>query len=1087
MQDIKRFKARLQELSAWKDLDRLPLWAEFKAPDGPWASIRLGDSWPDRNYPAQFRFQTKVPWEWAGKPVWVRLDTGGEGLLLFEGKPVGGLNAYHREYPLFASARGDEGLVLQVEAVPKGLFGAPALYPRLEEACLLVPDTQVRELCTDLGAALEQLPHLQPDLAQHLLDALSETFARIELPRSPAQAYLNQLERSVWTQETAKLWEEWRFEGPGLPLQEPHRRSLTAARDFFQQALAHLRQRYPASGKLLLSGHAHIDLAWLWPIAETRRKIRRTFATVLHLMERYPELCFNQSSAQAYAWLEADDPALFAQVQQRVQEGRWELVGGMWVEPDGNLLSGESWVRQLLYGQRYFEHKFGRRAQVAWLPDTFGFAANLPQLLRQVGLPYFFTTKLNWNETNPFPYDLWQWEGLDGSRVLAHGFWNPNESYNGRLEALDLAGTWKNFKGKRYHDTSLLTFGYGDGGGGPSDLMMERFARYREFPGMPRVEIGRIDGFYRGVESRRVRLSGAQGAREGQGEQDRGEENGESIIGHLPLPTWSGELYLELHRATYTTQAALKELNQRLEQTLLEAEMAWTLASLKKIDPRLTLDEPTYPALGLEGLWKVLLLHQFHDILPGSGIHSVAREAAESLQVALIQAEEVRQEALGLLSAEVRKVHPEAVAHLVVWNLSTSPRPLRLKLLRPTEQFFRLLTSTGGEVPYQESGSYILIAAEETVPALGYLALAVVGHLDARRTPAVRVNGLERVLENQHLRLEVAPDGTMARLYDKDHQREVLAERGNQLWAYTDVPRYWEAWDLDASYTKEGREIPATQVKLIEGGPMRAGIWVERKIGASRLEQTYWLWGGSRCLEIETTAHWQERRTLLRALFPVNVRSHEAWFDTAFGAVPRPTHTNTSWDAARFEVPALRWADLSEAGYGVSLLGGFKHGYSARGNVLGLSLLRGAIWPDPLADVGEHHFSYALYPHPGDWREGREGTVAQAEDFLAPLLPLALPVHAGGQPSSRQFLRLSPSSLRIAAFKRAEEGFGYILRLYEAHGGRGEVELDLTALGIRSASRVNLLEEPEEPLSLRNGHLTLSYAPYQVFSLKLEL
>lgn len=1074
MQDIERLKARLQELSAWKDLETLPLSGDFRTPDGSWIPIQGGDFWPSRSFPVQLVFEAAVPSAWAEKPVWVRLNPGGEGLLLIENQAVGGLNAYHREYPLLSSARGDEVLVLEVQALPKGLFGAPILQPRLEEVALFVPDTQVRELCTDLDCALDALPQVQPDLAQLLLDALSETFARIELPRSPARDYLNQLERTDWAKMTAQLWEEWRFDGPGIALRAEHRRSLETARSFLHEALEHIRQRYPASGKLLLSGHAHTDLAWLWPLSETRRKIRRTFATVLHLMERYPELNFNQSSAQAYAWLEADDPSLFARVRQRVQEGRWELVGGMWVEPDGNLLSGESWVRQLLYGQRYFQQKFGQRARVAWLPDTFGFAANLPQLFQQADLPYFCTTKLNWNETNPFPHDLWQWEGLDGSRVLAHTFWNPNEGYNGRLQALDLAGTWKNFKGKRYHDTSLLTFGHGDGGGGPSAEMMGRYDRYREFPGLPGARIGRVDELYQGVESRSTGV---------EGEKTQNQSN-RSVASLPPLPIWNGELYLELHRATYTTQAILKQLNQRLEQTLLEAEMAWTFASLKKIDPRLTLDEPTYPARDLESFWKVLLLHQFHDILPGSSIHTVPAEAIESLQAALIQVEEVRQEALGLLSAEVRKVHPEAVAHLVVWNLSTSPRPLRLKMERPTEQFFRLLTTTGDEVSYQESGSHILIAAEQSVPALGYLALAIVGHLDTRRTPAVRVNGLERVLENQHLRLEVAPDGTMARLYDKDHQREVLDGRGNQLWAYTDVPRYWEAWDIDASYVHEGREIPASQVKLIEGGPMRAGIWVERKIGESRLEQTYWLWGGSRRLEIETTADWQERRTLLRALFPLKVRTPEAWFDTAFGALARPTHTNTPWDAARFEVPALRWADLSEAGYGVSLMGGSKHGYSARGNVLGLSLLRGAIWPDPLADAGQHRFTYALYPHRGDWRGG---TVAEAEDFAAPLLPLALPPHAGSQPSSRQFLSWSPSSLRVAAFKRAEEGFGYVLRLYEAHGGRGEVELDLTPLGIRKVSRLNLLEEPEEALLFQHGHLTLGYTPYQVISLKLEL
>ncbi len=671
-------------------------------------------------------------------------------------------------------------------------------------------------------------------------------------------------------------------------------------------------------------------------------------------------------------------------------------------------------------------------------------------------MPYFLTTKLNWNETNSFPYDLWQWEGLDGSRVLAHSFWNPNESYNGRLEALDLVGTWKNFRGKRYSDTSLLTFGYGDGGGGPSAPMLERYERYREFPGLPRLQMGRVEDFYRGLH------------------QEPGRK----------WPVWVGELYLELHRATYTSQARLKELNLNLEQTLREAEMAWSLATQKPLDPRLTFDEPSYPARDLESFWKVLLLHQFHDILPGSAIHSVPKEAAESLHTALIQAEELRQEALGLLSAEVRKVHPEAVAHLLVWNLSSSPRPLRLQMERPTEQFFRLLTVNGDEVPYQEAGTHILIAADQAVPAMGYLTLAVVAHLDARRTPTVRVNGQGRVLENQHLRLEVAPDGTLARLYDKDHQREVLAGRGNQIWAYTDVPRYWEAWDVDASYTLEGREIPASQVRLIEGGPLRAGIWVQRKLGASSLEQTYWLFGGSRRLEIETRVHWQERRTLLRALFPLNVRTHEAWFDTAYGSVARPNHANTAWDWARFEVPALRWADLSEPGYGVSLLGGEKHGYSASGNVLGLSLLRGPVWPDPLADEGEHRFTYALYPHPGDWRSG---TVTEAEDFIAPLRPLAMPVHAGGQPSSRSFMRFSQSSLRVAAFKRAEEGYGYILRLYEAHGARGVAELDLSALGIRSVRRVNLLEDPQEALPLQSGRLNLAYQPYQVISLKLEL
>jgi len=1061
---LTRLKVRLQELSAWRDLATFVMRGEFKNPDSQdWIPINPGDPWPQGRFPVQMVLQGEVPARWAGKPVWARLNVGGEGLLLLDGKAMGGLNPYHREYPLLESAKGAELLALEVEAVPKGLFGAPVQQPKLEEAVLVVPDLQVRSLYTDLACAMEGAKQVHADVARLLLQAISNTFALIKLPRSPAENYLAQLQRSDWASMNAQLWEEWKFEGAGVALQASHRESLEAARSYLGEHLKQIGERYPSLGKLLMSGHAHMDLAWLWPVAETRRKVRRTFATVLHLMQRYPDLYFNQSSAQAYTWLESDDPGLFEQVKQRVQEGRWELVGGMWVEPDGNLLSGESWARQVLYGQRYLQEKFGRRASVAWLPDTFGFAANLPQVFRQAELPYFFTTKLNWNETNAFPHDLWWWEGLDGSRVLAHGFWNPDQSYNGRLQAYDLAATWKNFKGKPYHHTSLYTFGYGDGGGGPSAEMMEQYQRYQDFPGLPQTQIGRIEDFYKAVEGRT--------------------SNAQHHTPHPTLPVWTGEMYLELHRATYTTHSKIKRLNRRLEHTLTEAEIAWSLVLLRPVDSKLVLEPPSYPAKELESAWKALLLNQFHDILPGSGVHSVPQEAQQTMQAVLAQAQELREEALYLLSADMRKVQPDAIAHLVIWNLSSTPRPLRLRTKRPIDQYFRLVMGDGWELPYQEDGQHILISSDKTVPAFGYFALAVVTSLGSRKPPAVQVSANGMVLENAHLRVEIAQDGTIASLLDKDHQRPVLAGRGNQIWAYADIPRYWEAWDLEGGYASEGQEIPATQIKLVEWGPSRAGIWVERKIGESSLEQIYWLWAGSRRLEIETTLHWQERRTLLRALFPLNVRGHEAWYETAFGAVSRPTHSNTSWDAARFEVPALRWADLSEADYGVSLLNDGKYGHSARGNVLGLSLLRGAIWPDPLADVGEHRFSYAVYPHQGDWR----GTVDEAHNLNAPLEAVMLHSQNGTRPVSGQLLPLEDSSLRVSTFKRSEDGLAYILRLYEANGGRGEVVMDFVGLGFRKASLVNLLEDPEDALLKEAGKLRLKYTPYQILNLRLEL
>jgi alpha-mannosidase len=1066
--EIERLQARLRELWAFKDLAAVPLEGQCRVAQMGWLPLEPGTPWPGPDFPVQMAFEGQVPLAWAGNPVWVRLRPGGEGLLLYDGVALGGLNPYHSEYPLLDRAKGGEVLALEVEAVPKGLFGFPVQHPQLEEAVLFIPDAQVRSLHTDLNCALEAAQHTHPDVARLLVDALSEALAHISLPRSPAEAYLARIHAVPTGTET--VWENHGFKAEPVPLLPEVRERLEQARILLHKRLEEILRRYPAVGQLWLSGHAHIDLAWLWPVAETRRKIRRSFATVLHLMDRYPTLYFNQSSAQAYAWLEEDDPALFARLKDRVAEGRWEPVGGMWVEPDGNLLSGESWVRQILYGQRYFEKKFGRRSSVAWLPDTFGFAANLPQLLRQGDLPYFFTTKLNWNETNAFPHDLWQWEGLDGSRVLAHGFCNPNENYNGRVQALDLAQTWANFKGKRHHPASLLTFGYGDGGGGPSAEMMERQERYREFPGLPRTTVGRVDAFYQAIDG----TGDTNGRHKRQG-------TGDSVANALPptsylapptsLPVWSGEMYLELHRATYTSQAQIKQLHRRLELLLPEAEAAWSFVKLHG---------ETYPKGEIERLWKTLLLSQFHDILPGSHIHTVAQEAQQELRRATEEAQQLLQEALLYLSEDLSTNHQDTVARVVVWNFSSSARPLRLRLPR-TQIPFRLMNQDWEEVLQQRSDTHILAASSDQVPAMGHLILSVIPDHDGPQ-PSSALKASPNLLENPYLRIEVGLDGTLRSVFDKQAGRETLAGRGNQIWAFTDIPRNWEAWDIDGSYTGEGQELLAERIELVEAGPVRAGLRVLRRIGESVIEQTYWLWHNSRRLEIETKAQWQERRTLLRAFFVLKVRSHQAYFETAFGAVDRPTHHNTSWDAARFEVPALRWADLSEAGYGVSLLNSARYGHSAKGNVLGLSLLRGAVWPDPYADIGVHQFSYALYPHQGDWRNG---TVAEASDFNRPLEYVVMPKQGNNRLSVEPFLWADPGVV-VSALKPAEDNFAYILRLYEAHGGRGVAEVDIRAFGAKRALRVGLLEDGGEALSVMEGKVRLELGPYQVMTIKLE-
>ncbi len=1040
-----RLQERWSELSAFVDRAQVPLAMEFSVGGARWQPIAVGAAWPERAEVVRFRHRGVVPDALGDGPVNVALDVGGEALLMVDGRAHAGLNPYHREVRLFEAGARGRALVLDVEAVPHLLFGSPVERPVLREASLIAPDEDVRGLAFDLETTIGAVRALhrfsRSDLAVRLAEAASEALAMVPLPRERTEPYLARLAYGARRSAVADqgdspastlergLWERWRFGGPMAELGEEARMRVRAAREQLARRIDEIRADYPAEGSLLLSGHAHIDLAWLWPYAETRRKARRTFATVLELMDRDPELYFNQSSAQLYAWIEEDDPDLFERIRRRVDEGRWEIVGGMWVEADGNMPGGEAWVRQLLYGQRWFSEKLGRRAVVSWFPDTFGYPANLPQLLLQGGLQYFFTTKLGWNETTRFPFELYRWQGIDGSEVLSMML-KTEAGYNGVIEPVRTLEAWRSFRGKRHFGRSIFTFGHGDGGGGPAPEMLEQAKRMRRFPGLPELVHGRIDAHFAKMES-------------------------------LALPVWAGEQYLEYHRGTYTTQAALKQLDRRLTCTLAEAEAAAALSFV--------LLGRAYPADALKSGWITLLRNQFHDVLPGSSIHSAAQEAREQLTGALTAAQHLRCEHLEALARRARVASKRA---LVVFNLTLEDRPLRGTLRRPTKGDFALIGPDETEVPWQPDGDGIYVASELAVPGLGYLALAVEPR--AGRTTASReLTVASDLLENERFRIRIADDGTIASVFDKRAGREVLADRANQIWSHPDVPRNYDAWDIDATYQEEGREILASAPpSVVASGPALGVVEVVRRAGASTLRQQYRLAAGGERLEIHTEIEWTGRRTLLRAIFPLAIRSHEAWFETAFGAVARPTHRNLPHDAARFEVPAHRFADLSEAGYGAALLNDGKYGHSALGGTLGITLLRSPIYPDPFADEGGHEFTYALHPHAGDWRQG---TVREAHDLNAPLLAVSVEPD-GAWPSSRRFLTMSSGSLRLSALKKHEDSDALILRLYESHGGRGVVELG-GELAIDRWSRTDLLEEQ------RASAGEVSYTPFSVLTL----
>ena len=1003
-------EARLEELRPW----RYRAWMEledWRFDDAPFAR---GAVWPAVEDVRRLEHpEVTLPAGWAEGERRLALDLGGEGLL--EVRSGGseperfGLDAQHREFPLGAAT-----FSVAVEIVARLPFGRPSRDPRITVARAAWADMTVERLIRRLALVLEAGRALAGhDAARPLAEAAATALRELRWPTA-TQPYIA---RQAGTAQQLNVWQLPAGMDPAPPgLDDDARASVEAVLVVLERELAAVSARHPPVGELLLTGHAHLDLAWRWPLAESRRKARRTLSTQAGMLARHPGFTFNQSTAQLFAWLEEDDPALLERLTAAARDGRFEPIGGMWVEPDCTMPTGESLVRQLLYGQRYFARRFGTAHTVCWLPDCFGFTPALPQLLAGAGITRFFTIKLSWSETNRFPHDLFWWEGLDGTRVLAHMFDNPDGGYNGVAGPHAALATWQAFRGKDAHAESLLSVGYGDGGGGPTEDMVARVPDMADLPVLPAQRFGRVDAFF-----------------------DRAELAAETAGARLPV--WSGELYLELHRGTLTTQGRTKRLHRRAERDLVAAEALACLAALAGGAVPTSLEEP----------WRVLLRNEFHDILPGSSIREVYVEAEAELGAVVARAGEVHAAALTALADRLGA--GEGDDAVLVVNPDLSARALRVTL---PEAVAGAQPVAGGSV----------LTASRTVAGLE---AAVVRAGAAAGTMAATT---ER-LENDLVRVTLAPDGTLAGVWDKRAGREVLDGPGNQLWMYVDKPREWDAWELDAGYAEEGAPLPPPDaIEVIEDGPHRAAVRVERAFRDSRVVQEIRLWAGSTRIDFATTLDWHDRRWLLKVRFPLAVRATHATFETAFGVVERTTHRNTSWEQARFEAPGHRFADLSEPGYGVALLNDGRYGHHAEGNELGLSLLRSPIWPDPLADEGEQELTYALLPHAGGWLEG--GVLAEAADLNRPLL--ARPV--AGEERSLRPLAVDGLPVALGALKPLEDGDGLALRVWEPQGARGELSVALPE-GWTAVEQLDLLERS-------SGPATWSLRPFEVATWRLR-
>ena len=973
-----------------------------------YAPIQPGEVWGRTWESAWFRLACTVPDSWRGSTVVAQIDLGGEGLVFLpNGTMLQGItngSVFDTEFGrdivrLFQPCSGGEEVELWIEAAANGLFGMFCdLDPGPDSANLYgYYDAKVNAI--RLGVFDTAMWELTLDLRVllGLIKSLPEKSVRRARIIRAAIEGLNAFAQSA--------------ENPSV----------------FRAALAEELSRPASASSLAVTavGHAHIDTAWLWPVSETIRKCARTFATQLDLLERYSDYTFGASQAQHYAFIKEHYPDLYQRIKAAVKAGRWEIQGGMWVEADCNITGGESLVRQILLGKNFFRDEFGVDVDNLWLPDAFGFSAALPQILRKSGIPYFLTQKLSWNQINEFPYHTFRWLGIDGSDVLTH--FPPENTYNSQLAAESLVTAQDQFKEKEYLDEFISLFGVGDGGGGPKEEHLQLGQRMANLDGAPRVRFGSARDFFHRLAEHRDKL-----------------------------PCWVGELYLELHRGTLTTQAFVKWANRRLEHKLRALEM---LCSCLPLDQ--------YPQKQLDGIWKTVLLNQFHDIIPGSCIWRVYRVTHEEYR-----------EALGQCDALMIEVAAELCARdsnsMTLFN--TLHYPFEGTVVLPEGWSGCTVHEADGK-PLPAQIEHDRIAVHAAVAPYSFMTLIKSA---SKAAPSPEPAGL--ILENELVRCEFSARGALLRCFDKEIGVEFISpgKPGNVLTVYEDRPNDWDAWDVDAFYRETPLETAgAIRAEALPSGDVRRGIRFSYQIGHSRIEQRIYLGRSSKRLDFDTTVDWHEKHRMLRVAFPVTVRTELATFDIQYGFLRRSTHRNTTWEQARFEAVGHRYADLSGNDYGIALLNDSKYGHYVENGLLDLNLLRSPNYPDPDADQGEHHFIYSLLPHAGDLVHSN--VISEAAKLNQGLVILD-GFRAKGATVP---VRVTGDGISLEVVKKAEKEDCLILRVVETRGGHSSGRLIVNTGGM-VLEETDLIEWSSGRQISADEPVELKLRPFEIRTYKLK-
>lgn len=986
------------------EADSIP-WKDFDCQTMHWYGL-------DRHY--WFKTTYQVPKELDGKRMWLHVKTqidewddakNPQFLLFVNGVVTQGIDMNHREVLLSTSAKAGEELVLELQSYTGILHKEFNLIVEMQEI-----DQDIEKLYYDLWVPLAAFSRMEEDdkNRRDIETILNNTINYLDLR---------------------------------TPYSDEFYATLKEASDYIDQALYTDMAGYKDIIATCI-GHTHIDVAWWWTVAQTREKVGRSFATVLKLMEEYPNYKFMSSQPQLYYFLKERYPELYEQVKERVKEKRWEPEGGMWVEADCNLTSGESLVRQFMHGKRFFKEEFGVDNKILWLPDVFGYSGALPQIMKKCGIDYFMTTKLAWNQFNKIPYDTMMWRGIDGTEVLTHlittlGVSQPIKdfftTYNGMLHPDAIMGGWMRYQNKDINNDILISYGYGDGGGGPTREMIETSIRMEKgVKGIPCVRQEFARNYF--------------------------DELAERVEGNRRLPVWEGEFYFEYHRGTLTSMGRNKRSNRKSELGLMDLELLSVLAE-KMV---------AYPTEELDAIWKLVLINQFHDILPGSSIKEVYDVTkAEYAEIA---------EKLEKMIAERKKALAGSGDAITIFNTTGKERS-DIVVLGPTDAEV-LVDTEGNTYPIQQTKEGA-VAYVQNLPSKGYKSFTGAKAEKEAALPFTLVNDYQ--LETPFFTIKLDEQGMFTSIFDKENDREVIQEgqRANLIRMYEDKPIYFDNWDIDIYYTEKFWDVDQVEhMEWTEVGPVRAVLEIERKASKSTIRQKIIFYADSRRIEFSTHVDWKEHQTLLKVHFPVAVHTDEATFDVQFGNLTRKTHQNTSWDVARFESCGQKWMDLSEGHYGVSLLNDCKYGHSVKDSNMALTLIKSGTEPNPTTDQEEHDFTYAIYPHAEGWRQAQ--TVAEAYKLNQPLL-----VETGTETKpAYSFASVDASNVIMETVKNAEDGEGTVIRMYESENSYTKTKLTVNA-EFKKAFICNLLEETESEAFVNGNEIEVVLKPYEVVTVKL--